>query len=453
MTAGLPTGFRIELDPAVKQLTPDVLFGGSPARILRLNAAGLRALDELRTGPVASPAGAALARRLTDGNLAHPCPPSESTVDVTVVIPVRDRPHELARCLDALGDAYPVIVVDDGSTVPVVSLAGVLVLRRDSNGGPGAARNTALSHVDTELVAFVDSDCVPPTGWIAELAGHFADPLVGAVAPRVTPLGGADRSALDLGEQRACVAPLTRVSYVPTAAMVVRRKALGDGFDEALRFGEDVDLVWRMIDAGWRVRYEPSVQVGHDEPPDRNSLLHRRFSYGTSAAPLARRHPDALPPLVLQPAPTLTVVALLARRPALALACYGAGVALLHRRLRRADLPADGLVKPTAEAVRQTWLGMGRWTTQYGGPALLGALLRPGSRLSAASLLLGPALTDWRTARPGSHPARFVARSLAGGAAYGAGVWRGCLRERTLGPVLPRISWNPLVPTFRRPRR
>ena len=78
--------------------------------------------------------------------------------------------------------------------------------------------------------------------------------------------------------------PGSRVSYVPTAALLVRRSALdsvaiddaaipapghlaGPGplssrgvFDPALRYGEDVDLIWRLHDAGWRVRYEPSVQ-------------------------------------------------------------------------------------------------------------------------------------------------------------------------------------------------
>ena len=47
------------------------------------------------------------------------------------------------------------------------------------------ARNEGLKGVETELVAFLDSDTVPPAGWIEQLAGHFDDPKVAAVAPRI----------------------------------------------------------------------------------------------------------------------------------------------------------------------------------------------------------------------------------------------------------------------------
>lgn len=72
----LPAGFGIALDPGTRFVGSDVLFGGSPPRLLRLNRAGLRALDELRDRPVGSPQSARLARRLTDAGLAHPHPPA-----------------------------------------------------------------------------------------------------------------------------------------------------------------------------------------------------------------------------------------------------------------------------------------------------------------------------------------------------------------------------------------
>ena len=193
--AGLPLGIPIGLDPDTRQLTGNVLFGGSPARVLRLNAAGVRALAELRTGCVASPAGSTLARRLTDAGLAHPHPgPAPGPLDLTVVIPVRDRAAELDRCLAAAGTGYPVLVVDDGSADPsavaaVCAARGARLVRRNVNGGPGAARNTALRLIGAEFIAFLDSDCTPPPDWITALAGHFADPLVAAVAPRIVGAG------------------------------------------------------------------------------------------------------------------------------------------------------------------------------------------------------------------------------------------------------------------------
>jgi mycofactocin glycosyltransferase len=468
--AGMPVGSTVELDSDTRPLGDDVLFGGSPARVLRLSGAGVRALAELRAGPVTSAAAATLARRLTDTGLAHPRPaPLVTAAELTVVVPVRDRASELDRCLAAAGTEYPVLVVDDGSADPaavaaVCAARGAQLIRRGVSGGPGPARNTALRAARTQFVAFLDSDCTAPPGWISALTGHFADPLVAAVAPRIVAAaggagtdggagvdGGGGGSPLDLGDRAARVMPLTRVAYVPTAALVVRRAALGGGFDEALRYGEDVDLVWRLTEAGWRVRYEPAVQVAHAEPASQSALLRRRFWYGTSAAPLTRRHPGAVAPLVLQPWPTITMAALLARRPLTAGAAFAASTVLLASRLRANGLPSAGVARPMAGGVWQTWLGTGRWCGQFAAPALVLALARPGGRTArtrwgrraaAASLLLGPPLAEWARDRD-ADPVRFVTRTLADQAAYGAGVYAGCLRERLITPVLPSVSWKP----------
>jgi mycofactocin system glycosyltransferase len=488
----LPAGFAVTLDPGTRQVAPGVWFGGSPARAVRLTRAGRAAWGRLSGGPVDSPAAGTLARKLTDAGLAHPCPPPvpAGTADVTVVIPVRDRSTLLDRCLAALDRRYPVVVVDDGSRAPAAIAAvaaehGATLVRRPANGGPSAARNTGLDRVTTGLVAFIDSDCVPTPGWIDRLAGHFADPMVAAVAPRVTALAGvrtpgvAGRRAvgdtvaarysrvagcLDMGSRAARVAPNTRVSYVPTAALVARRAALyavagQDGvFDPAMPVGEDVDLVWRLHAGGWRIRYDPAVQVNHHEPATWPGLLGRRLRYGTSAAPLAVRHPRNIPPLVLHPWPALTVAALLTRRPVAASAAFALSVLATNRTLRARDLPTAGVPRVMATAAGQTWLGAGRYATQYAAPLLLASMLpggraRWGRRAAAASLLLGPPLIRWfthcrlpgppPTAPPAVDPIRFAAAAVADDIAYGAGVWAGCFRHRTVTPLRPVIAWRP----------
>jgi mycofactocin system glycosyltransferase len=477
----LPAGFGIELDPGTVVVQADVLFGGSPPRLLRLSAAGVRALRELRAQPVGSAAGGRLARTLTDAGLAHPRPPAlGQPPDVTVVIPVRDRPAGLDRCLSALGGRYPVIVVDDGSAdeaavTRICAAHGALRRRRPAPGGPAAARNDGLAIVSTPLAAFVDSDCIPGPGWITALAAHFADPMIGAVAPRVRPVtsGGTTgrylqaRSPVDLGPREARVAPLTRMSYVPTAALLVRRDAAASGFDPALRYGEDVDLIWRMISAGWRVRYDPGVVVSHCEPEGRARVLARRFRYGTSAAPLARRHPGQVPPLILQAGPAAAVAAALAGRPLSALGAYGASAAQLARLLHDWGIPATGMLRPLAASVQQTWLDTGRYAIQYALPLVAAGIAWPGGgsrparrrrRLALASLLAGPPVAAWLGSAPRARPAGapaagghpplgpfvFMAAYLADEAAYGAGVYRGAIAERLAEPLLPRIAWRPL---------
>jgi len=90
-------GFGIALDIDTRQLDDSTLFGGSPARVMRLSPSGRTAWTELSEGAVHSPLGGTLARRLTDAGLAHPRPPAGADpVDVTVIIPVRARPEMLA---------------------------------------------------------------------------------------------------------------------------------------------------------------------------------------------------------------------------------------------------------------------------------------------------------------------------------------------------------------------
>ena len=467
MTAALPTGFTIELDADTKQLDAITWYGGSPARVMRLSGRGAAAWQELQHSPVRSRATGMLARRLTDAGLAHPQPPpTTGRLDVTVVIPVRDRAALLDRCLTTLGHAHPVLVVDDGSSDPdtiaaVADRHGATLVRRHVNGGPAAARNTGLEHVRSEFVAFLDSDCAPTGDWIGSLAAHFADPLVAAGAPRIVAARsrssagryGAAFGSLDLGGREARVLPSSRVAYVPTAALLVRRRAIdelaaGEAFDPELRVGEDVDLIWRLHEAGWRIRYQPAVRVEHREPDTWPALLARRYRYGTSAAPLTRRHPDAMHPLVLHAGPTAAVAAVLARRPLLALAAYTAYTTGLASTLCRARIPRDGLWRASADAVRHTALGVGRYLCQFAAPVLLAGLLRPGRRhrrgrrATVAALLLAPALRPGRPA--GFGPVTRALALLADDIAYGTGVWAGCARARTLKPLMPAISWRSL---------
>jgi mycofactocin system glycosyltransferase len=415
---------KVVLDPRVRWLDDRRLLSPT-GRLLTLGPGGRAALDRLARGTGGAPEQK-LAVTLLDSGAAHPHPSPHDAGDVTVVIPVRDRVRELEVCLAAL-KGHDVLVVDDGSTEDVAAVCARHHVRcvRRANGGPAAARNTALPLLDREFVAFLDSDCLAPTGWLEALRGHFEDPAVVAVAPRVV---GGPRSPLDLGPDPAVVRPGAPVAYVPTAALLVRRSALLP-FDEQLRYGEDVDLVWRLVEGGGVVRYDPSVVVEHREPVGTDRLL-RRFRYGTSAAPLAQRHPGHLTHLVLPPWPTAVMALLLSRRPAAAMAV----AALMTARL---DLPLHQW--PTAErAVAQTTtgtaVGLGRALAMLGP---LGWALAAKDR-RAALLLAAPVVQEWWQRRPAEPPHGYAARVLLDEAAYGAGVIAGCVRYRTVAPLVPR---------------
>jgi mycofactocin glycosyltransferase len=459
----LPLGFSVSLDPQARWVGDSAVIGGAPPRLLRLTTQGMRAWTELSTGPIDSRAAGRLGRRLTDAGLAHPRPPVRAADSaITVVIPVRDRPGLLARCLEGLGPSHPVVVVDDGSRDPhsvasVCAEFGATIVRRERSGGPAAARNSGLAAVTTELVAFVDSDTIPDRHTIEGLAAHLADPLVAVAAPRIVGVAAATSaerygraaSCLDLGPVPARVVPGGRVSYVPSTALVARRSVLlatgadGNVFDPSLRYGEDVDLVWRLHDAGWRIRYDPNLVVRHHEPSTWPALWRRRVRYGSSAASLARRHPAYVASLVVDPRAAVAVSAMVGAPPVLAAVGTGVLLGVSVESLRRSGVPFVSAARFVIPGSACAWLGLGRFATQFLAPLVAAAVAVPVGesaarrrvRFAAAGLLFGPALAAWLRHRDDLDPVRFVLGRLSDDIAYGAGVYAGCARERTLLPL------------------
>jgi hypothetical protein len=240
-----------------------------------------------------------------------------------------------------------------------------------------------------------------------------------------------------MGAEEGLVEPGGRVPYVPTAALVVRREALQRPFDPALRYGEDVDLVWRLHDAGWRVRYVPQVTVEHEEPSTWSGLLRRRFRYGTSAAPLSRRHPGRLSHLVMGPWPAAAAALALAGRPRATLAMTSVHASDVSLRLRKSGVRPARASLWAAAGVGHTVVGVGHAATMFAAPALLAALVPRATRRSALALLVAAPLAAWARARPPLDPLRWTVASIADDIAYGAGVWCGCASDRSIAPLRP----------------
>lgn len=463
----LPDGFAVQVDRRVKVLgAGSALLGGSPTRLLRLAPAAQTMLDGGRL-EVHDALSAQLARTLLDATVAHPRPATgPSHHDVTVVIPVRDNMFGVSRLVASLRD-MKVVVVDDGSSVPVSAAdfdgvhCAVRVLRHEKSRGPAAARNTGLRVCDTDFVAFLDSDVVPRRGWLEALLGHFCDPAVALVAPRIVSLCEPDnvvaryeavRSSLDLGMREAPVVPFGPVSYVPSAAIICRRSALLDvsGFDETLRSGEDVDLCWRFVEAGARLRYEPIALVGHDHRTRLREWFARKAFYGESAAPLAVRHPGKTAPMVVSRWMLLlwTLAATGSRfgyfAAAVIAVLFGRRVA---NSLESVDTEPREVATMTAHGLWGAAMQVSSAICRHYWPvALLAGLLFRRCRqvVLAAAVLDG--LVDWAT-RHNSIPRdtqrvgmfSYLLLKRLDDIAYGLGLWTGVVRERHLGALKPQI--------------
>jgi mycofactocin system glycosyltransferase len=467
-TARLPDGFAVQVDRRVRVLgAGSALLGGSPTRLLRLAPAARTMLDDGRL-EVHDARSAELARTLLDATVAHPRPATgPSHHDVTIVIPVRDNHCGLTRLVTSLR-GLKVIIVDDGSVMPVTptDFAGahcdVQVLSHPMSQGPAAARNTGLAASSTDFVAFLDSDVVPRRGWLEALLGHFCDPSVALVAPRIVGLTQTDdlvaryeavRSSLDLGLREAPVLPYSTVSYVPSAAIICRRAMLNEvgGFDETMHSGEDVDLCWRLVEAGARLRYEPIALVAHEHRTQLRDWLSRKAFYGGSAAPLSIRHPDKTAPLVISGC-TLVVWVLVAVGSRMGYVGSLLAAAFTGRRIAAAMQARETGNRDGAFVAAR---GLGSAALQlasaicrhYWPIALFAATLSRRCRRAVLIAAIVDGVVDWLSrrhnveedAKPIGLVAYLILKRLDD-LAYGAGLWSGVVRERNLGPLKPQIK-------------
>jgi mycofactocin system glycosyltransferase len=434
----------------------DTVVAGSPLKIFRFSSAARSVLEAIEKRDEISVAATNTLHRLIDAGAIHPILESIKTSlqpsDVTVVIPVHNEDVlRLNALISKLSAAHEILLIDDGSTIPLADINGARVIRREVAGGPAAARNTAIDFVTSSITFFLDADTSLADDSWTKLLAHFEDSSVGVVAPRIASEPGttllhryeASESPLDLGSEPARIRKNSRVSYVPTAALMIRTDLLREhrGFDESLRYGEDVDLVWRLLEADVVCRYEPAVTVHHSPRASLLDAWKQRVSYGSAAAPLDQRHRGAATPLRINRWSAGAWGTLAAGYPLIGLVIGAASTVALERKISsqpdsrqlalrlagRGNIHAGRMI---AQAVTRTW-----WPIAL----LLSLCSRRARRVTCAAIVL-PSLMSWFTKKPKVDPVSYCALKLADDVAYGTGVWKGVIATRDLGALTPKFD-------------
>ena len=441
------------------------LMARSPLALLRLNEPLVKLARRAMAGPIAAASAgeaAVLEQLALKGFMARlqDVAQQEATFpSISIVIPVLDRAGELSRCLDSIAlidypkEKIEVIVVDDGScddSAQVARRHGALVVSSGgTRRGPAAARNVGATHAKGEILAFIDSDCSASAGWLAELVHLFRDARTAAVGGMVDGMccaSGVDRyeavmSSLSLGSRERFGGSGDDTFYLPSCNLLVRRDLFisVNGFKDSMHVGEDVDLTWRLRDAGWTIAYLPAGRILHQHRSTVRSFMSRRFDYGTSEGMLQKLHPRRRKRFVLPPLLGV-VLALCVMAPFCSLwlipaagGLLAADAAVYRSRLARRGVPLGFAV---ILAGRLRALGglsyyLSYHLVRYYALALCAvALVLPAFWAVPLAALFTSAGVDYFIKKPRLSAVEFTGIYLLEQIAYGAGVFWGCLRGR-----------------------
>ena len=267
-------------------------------------------------------------------------------MNYSIIVPVYNRPDEVDELLESLCSQtlkdFEVVIVEDGSQKPCKDVcdkyAGILDLHYyyKDNSGPGQSRNYGVERATGTYVIVLDSDVVLPVGFLQavedELQHTPAEAWGGpdAAHPSFTPVQKAISysmtSFFTTGGIRGGKAKLDKF-YPRSFNMGIRRdvyQQLG-GFSK-MRFGEDIDFSYRIVEAGYKPRLFPDAWVWHKRRTDFRKFFRQVYNSGIARINLEKRHPGTMKLVHLLPTVfTLGVVMLLAHFVyGLLIACFPA---------------------------------------------------------------------------------------------------------------------------------
>ena len=242
-------------------------------------------------------------------------------MNYSIIVPVYNRPDEVDELLESLTHQvfrnFEVVIVEDGSDKRCDEVCNrykdLLPLRYyyKENSGPGNSRNFGVDYANGDYVIILDSDVVVPPHYLSaideELSREQCDFFGGADAAHAsfTPVQKAISysmtSFFTTGGIRGGKKKLDKF-YPRSYNMGVRRtayQALG-GFSR-MRFGEDIDFSYRLIENGYKSRLFPEAWVWHKRRTDLRKFFRQVYNSGIARINLEKRHPGTMKPVHLLP--------------------------------------------------------------------------------------------------------------------------------------------------------
>lgn len=213
---------------------------------------------------------------------------------VAVVVPVFNGRKTIEACLDSLlTQDYPremleIVVVDNASTDGTAQVLeryqDRIRLLWEQTKGPSAARNKGVREASSEVIAFIDADCIADTAWLRNLVEPLRSQSVGISGGAILSRRPCNRIEI-FGEkihdhQKAI--EVYKPSYAISMNWASRRSVLLEAglFNEAFQRCEDVSLSMRIDQLGYELVYQPSAIIYHRNEHTLPGLFREGFQHG-----------------------------------------------------------------------------------------------------------------------------------------------------------------------------
>jgi glycosyltransferase involved in cell wall biosynthesis len=200
--------------------------------------------------------------------------------DMTVVIPVRNAEVLLPGCLESALRERPhaIIVVDGQSTDRSVEIAreyGVIVISDEGRGLP-VARQLGAELAETRYVALIDADVVLPVGALQQLRTELEESGYAALQAGALSTGGPGYWGRALAQHHQW--GRSKNWFGLFATIFDRETLIRTGFDRQFASGEDIELRWRLRQAGTRVGVSETTIVTHRFADDSFAFARSQFT-------------------------------------------------------------------------------------------------------------------------------------------------------------------------------
>lgn len=229
---------------------------------------------------------------------------------ISVIIPVYNDPDGLSDTVNSLldqtarPDLYEIIIVDNMSTDETPKVAkslseknpNVNFVTEDEVQSSYAARNTGIQRAQGELLAFVDSNMTVGNTYIESIEKKMKenDRKYMGCDVRVVTKEDANRIAR-YNQARAFPVEhqIKAEKFAPTACLVVHREIFEEVglFDGDLISGGDYEFGHRVVDAGYKLTFEPNIILCHPARASISALLRRQFRFGRGRIQRQRKYP------------------------------------------------------------------------------------------------------------------------------------------------------------------